>query len=261
MEFRQLFCCALISVFVAVPADAKVKDFQFIEDMTFAMPGEISIDQGMNKAEVRRGPVSYAVGGVDEVAANTLRAKSVVPTHITYGLSDRVELSLEVPYVFLDNAQTDYDGIGDIGIKQKLRLSDQADGKAWMSSALGMRLEPPTGDKLKGLGNGKNDVEIFGVGMKELGFTKLLVNIGYNFVGGEKYSNEFKYNGGVNAAIRPGFSFLMEFSGVAGTKDEVYMAPGLLIETRGISVRFGTQFGMNDDSFKYRWNFNLTNSF
>lgn len=261
MGFRQLFYGAIVAILISAPADAKVKDFQFIEDLAFAMPGEISIDQGMNKAEVRRGSASHITTGVDEITANALRAKSVVPTHITYGLNERVELSLEVPYVFLDNAQTDYDGIGDIGIKQKLRLSDQADGKAWMSSAVGMRLEPPTGDDLKGLGNGKTDVELFGIGMKELGFTKLLVNVGYNFVGGEKYSNEFKYNGGVNAAIRPGFSFLMEFSGVAGTKDEIYMAPGLLIETRGIAVRFGTQFGMNDDSYKYRWNFNLTNSF
>lgn len=260
MGHRLLVLIALIS-FIFVPgASAKVRDFQFIEDLSFAMPGEFAVSQGLSKAEARRS--NAPAFGINQSATNTLKAKSVVPTHITYGVSDRFELSLEVPYVFLDNAVTDYDGMGDIGITQKFRLSDQADGRAWMSSALGLRLEPPTGDELKGIGNGKTDMEIFGIGMKEIGFTKWLVNLGYNFVGGEKYSNEFKYNGAVNASIKPGFSFLMEFSGLAGAKkNEVYMAPGLLIETRGISFRVGTQFGLNDQSYKYRWNFNLSNSF
>ncbi|OGH55955.1 MAG: hypothetical protein A3G34_02065 [Candidatus Lindowbacteria bacterium RIFCSPLOWO2_12_FULL_62_27] len=247
---------------IANPAFAKVKDFQFIEDLSFAMPGEISVTQGLNKAEVRRLASKTLIDeGIWAQTTNTLKAKSIVPTHLTYGVSERFELSLEVPYVFLDNAVTDFDGIGDVVLQQKLRVSDQAGGRRWLSSAFGMRVEPPTGDASKGIGNGKTDVEFFGVGMKEIGFTKWLVNVGYNFVGGERYGNELKYNGGVNASIRPGVSFLMEFNGIAGTKNEVYLAPGFLIETRGISFRVGTQFGMSDDSYKYRWNFNLSNSF
>lgn len=261
MGYRIWIQSALITCLLATAAHAKVRDFQFIEDLSFAMPGEFSVSQGLNKAEVRRLSTTTLDPSAGVTTANILKAKSIVPTYISYGVSERFEISLDVPYVFLDNAVTDFDGIGDVGVTQKFRLSDQADGRAWMSSALGLRLEPPTGDAKKGIGNGKTDVEFYGIGMKEIGFTKLLVNVGYNFVGGERYSNEFKYNGAVNASIRPGTSFLMEFSGVAGTKDEVYLAPGFLIETRGISFRIGTQFGMNDDSYKYRWNFGLSNSF
>ena len=256
MGYRLLIHTLLISSMLVPSAFAKVHDFQFIEDLSFAMPGEISIIQGLNNAEARR----VVSKDIELNQLNVLKGKSIVPTHITYGLSDRLELKLEVPYVFLDNAVTDFDGLGDITVQQKLRMTEQSAGR-WLSSGLGLRIETPTGDAKKGLGNGKTDVEFFGVGMKEIGFTKLLVNLGYNFVGGEKYSNEFKYNGAVNAAIHPGVSFLMEFSGVAGSKDEMYLAPGFLIETRGISFRIGTQFGMNDESYRYRWNFNLSNSF
>lgn len=259
MGVRRYLVGALILICSAVSSDAKVRDFQFIEDMSFAMPKQFSVVQGMTRGETRR--LSAPIWAGNGVLANTLKSKSIVPTNITYGISERFELSLEVPYVFLDNAVTDYDGIGDVVLQPKFRLSDQADGKAWISSAIGFRGEAPTGDKQKGIGNGKTDVELFGIGMKEVGFTKWLVNVGYNFVGGQAFDNEFKYNGAVNASLHPGFSFLMEFSGIAGTKDEVYLAPGLLIETRGVSFRVGTQFGMNDDSYKYRWNFNLSNSF
>lgn len=261
MRYRPLVYTIVILLLFGTSASAKVRDFQFIEDLSFAMPGEFSIVQGMTKAEVRRLATNIGGIGINEIAGNTLKAKTVVPTNITYGVSERFEISLEVPYVFLDNAVTDFDGIGDIGFAQKFRLTDQGDGKSWLSSGLGFKLEPPTGDEKKGIGNGKTDVEIYGIGMKEIGFTKWLVNLGYNFVGGDNLSNEFKYNGAVNLAIRPGLAFLMEFSGVAGTKDEVYMAPGLLIEARGIAFRLGTQFGMNDQSYKYRWNFNIVNSF
>ncbi len=261
MGKRHWLLAFLILSLLSVPASAKVRDFQFIEDMSFAMPGELTVNQGLSKAEVRRTIANTFANPYDEIVHNSLRSKTVLPTRITYGFSDRFEISLEVPYVFLDNAVQDYNGIGDVGLMQKLMVSNQSDGRSWLSSAFGVRFEAPTGNSLQGLGNGKSDVEVFGIGMKEIGFTKWLVNLGYNFVGGEKYSNEFKYQGGVNAQIRPGFSFLMEFSGVAGAKDEMYLAPGLMFEIRGIPLRMGTQFGMTDDSFKYRWNFSLGNNF
>lgn len=262
MAYRRISLIALIlMISVTSSASAKVRDFQFIEDLSFAMPGELSIVQGLSKAEARRTPSTMVANGVTESMTNTLRTKSVVPTNINFGINERFEISLEVPYVFLDNTQADYNGLGDIGLTQKIRFSDQKTDGAWLSSGVGMRLEPPTGDRLKGLGSGKTDFEIFGLGMKEIGATKWLVNLGYNFVGGDKYKNEFKYNAGVSAAIHNGFSFLMEFSGISGSRDELYMAPGILLDARGISFRLGTQFGMNDDSYKYRWNFNLSNSF
>ena len=256
MNVRPYLYGVIAILLFSSPAIAKIRDFQFIEDLTFTMPGEVSFDQGMNNARSRRFVKTDAAGNL----LNTENGRTVVPTNIAYGVSEKFELSLEVPYVFLDNTVDDYNGVGDIGIRQKMRLSDQADGKAWISSALGLRFEAPTGDMKRGLGNGKSDVELFGIGMKEAGIAKFLVNLGYNFVGGEKYANEFKYSAGVNAIIHPGFSFLMEFSGVAGTKDERYLAPGFLFEMRGMAVRFGTQFGISRDSYKYRWNFSTTSN-
>lgn len=260
MGYRHVLSWVIIAVVLSSPAPAKNRDFQFIEDLSFAMPGEISITQGLSKAEVRRTVKNFA-NPEDNFIQNSMLSKTVLPTQISYGFSERFEISLEVPYVFLDNAVQDYNGVGDVGLMQKLMLSNQADGKAWLSSAFGVRVEPPTGDDKKGLGNGKSDVEMSGIFMKEIGFSKWLMNVGYNFVGGEKYSNEFKFQGGVNAQLRPGFSFLMEFSGMEGTKDEMYLAPGFIFEVRGVPVRMGAQFGMNDDSFKYRWSFGLGNNF
>ncbi|MBI4179470.1 hypothetical protein HY522_08625 [bacterium] len=260
MRHRPLWAAIVGLAVFAGAADAKVRDFQFIEDLSFAMPREFSYSQGIMRSETRRTVTNQLSGlGLEQPPANYLKATSVVPNTLTYGVSERFEIALEVPYVFLDNALTDYNGLGDVALRPKVLMSDQA-GKDWLSSAFGMRIETPTGDKAKGLGNGKTDVEIMGILMKEFGFAKWLVNVGYNFIGGP-LDNEFKYNGGVNAAVRPGLSFLMEFSGIAGARDQMYLAPGILIETRGISLRLGTQFGMNDDSFKYRWNFNLSNNF
>lgn len=238
------------------PAYAKVQDFMFSHDVSFAKPGEFYVSQALMDASRK------------DNTSNSRRSYAAVPINLAYGINERFEIGVEVPYMFLDNgvslggkAVTAASGLGDMSISQKLRLTDHVMGD-WASSAFGYTVEIPTGSDEKGLGNGKTDLELFAVGLREVSFAKLLAGVGYKFVGGSSVDNELNYNVGLNAAFRPGLSLLMELNGISSTEDQFYVSPGVLFESQlGFSVRAGVQFGLGKESYKYNWKLAFSNSF
>lgn len=109
---------------------------------------------------------------------------------IDYGLSDRVEVGIEAPYLTIFNDRvatpTTASGIGDANLSLKYNFIREREGLKRPAMAIALNLELPTGDQSRQLGSGLADFYMNGVVQKSAGArTKLRWNGGILFSGNE----------------------------------------------------------------------------
>jgi hypothetical protein len=162
---------------------------------------------------------------------------------VTYGLTDKLDVSLTVPIVHasleatttdtvqrlatagttihqFDNGTATKDfhgagsatGIGDLLIRAKYRLTASKGG----GTAIEVDARLPTGDSENLLGAGAGAATILFIGSGEHGKFGPHVNIGYTFSGDSSataFPNEFVYRGGVEYALNPRVTISGDFVG------------------------------------------------
>lgn len=109
---------------------------------------------------------------------------------LNYGLTDRIELGINAPFIKIFNDRFSRlgnpDGIGDTQFGAKIRLFDEREGSKLPATAVVFYLEAPTGSVSKQIGSGLVDYTLYGVLQKS--FTKRTtgrLNGGILFAGNE----------------------------------------------------------------------------
>jgi hypothetical protein len=118
------------------------------------------------------------------------RKQNTADFELDYGLSDRVEIGIESPFLIIFNAPgtapTKASGIGDTNISLKYNFLRERENSRRPALALAINLELPTGDTRQQLGSGLADFYMNGILQKSVSKnTKLRVNGGILFSGNE----------------------------------------------------------------------------
>jgi hypothetical protein len=91
---------------------------------------------------------------------------------LNYGLTDRIELGVNVPFITIFNERLSMlgnpTGIGDMQIGAKVRLLSERDGSKRPAITAVFYLEAPTGNTRKQIGSGLADYTLYGVLQKSL---------------------------------------------------------------------------------------------
>ena len=91
---------------------------------------------------------------------------------VNYGLTNRIELDVNGPYIKIFNTQASLlgspSGIGDTQFGVKVRLRDEREGSKLPAAAVVFYAEAPTGNTRKQLGSGLVDYWLYGVLQKSL---------------------------------------------------------------------------------------------
>ena len=118
-----------------------------------------------------------------EEYSKTVSKEIALQSNIYFGLTDKSEVGVTIPYKFLDGTSTGkVNGISDIVIDTKYRLWDEK--KILPSFALYFDLKTDTGNDDKNLGTGKRNFSINNIFTKTVGKNIFDGNLGYTFVGG-----------------------------------------------------------------------------
>lgn len=105
-----------------------------------------------------------------------------------YGLTDNLELSVEIPYLFHNPKTEDSeDGIGDLNLVAKYLLIQEGDKNPAFTVKGVVKLD--NGDYDKGLGSGDKDYSLFAVASKTISQVTIHGHAGYTWVGDEEDSN------------------------------------------------------------------------
>ena len=132
-----------------------------------------------------------------------------------YGLTDNLELSVEVPYmVHNPDEGSSEDGIGDINLVAKdLLITEGERNPAFTIKGV---IKMDNGYEDKGLGSGDKDYSLFAVASKTLGDITLHGMFGYTWVGNKEDSNLRDitlYGIAVDYALTEPLHILAEYSG------------------------------------------------
>lgn len=99
-----------------------------------------------------------------------------------YGITENIELSLELPYKFIrPNAGNNDEGISDINLVSKTLLISE--GKINPAFLLKTQIKLSNGSQEKGTGSGDEDIGFIGVFGKTFEAFTIYANLGYVFVG------------------------------------------------------------------------------
>ena len=99
-----------------------------------------------------------------------------------YGITERIELSLEIPYLFHNYKEENVEnGIGDITIVSKFLLFEEK--KIFPAFAIKGGIKTNSGDEEQGLGSGDRDYSIVVAASKTLGDLLVHAMLGYAFIG------------------------------------------------------------------------------
>lgn len=132
-----------------------------------------------------------------------------------YGVTDNLELSLEVPYLVHDFKENpSNDGIGDINIVAKYLLIQEGDKNPAFTVKGVVKLD--NGDYNKGLGSGDKDYSLFAVFSKSFKDLTLHAQLGYTLVGDEKdenLRNIFLYGFAFDYGVTETFHIVGEING------------------------------------------------
>lgn len=105
-----------------------------------------------------------------------------------YGLTDNLELSVEIPYLFHNpKAGGSEEGIGDINVVAKYLLIQEGDKKPAFAVKAAVKMD--NGDYDRGLGSGDKDYSLFVVASKTIGQVTVHGQVGYTWAGDEENSN------------------------------------------------------------------------
>jgi hypothetical protein len=106
--------------------------------------------------------------------------KSSLPGHrqsttvftLNYGLTDRIELGVNAPFIKIFNERTSMlgnpSGIGDTQFVVKVHFLDEREGSRLPAASVVFAVEAPTGSTRKQIGSGLVDYTLYGVAQKSL---------------------------------------------------------------------------------------------
>lgn len=100
---------------------------------------------------------------------------------LVYGATERQDLTLEAPLIFLDGPDGSTLGIGDVVLGTKYRIVGSPSSDAGLSASLEVKL--PSADRSPVLGSGATDVNLRARWGWELGRQVVYVNLGHVWVG------------------------------------------------------------------------------
>lgn len=180
-----------------------------------------------------------------------------VPIH---GITDRIELSLEIPYLFHNPKEENSEsGVGDINIVGKFLISEEKD--FYPVFALKGVIKTDSGNEKKGLGSGDWDYSLVAAISKGFGDLILHAMLGYTFVGdnGDKnIRNIYLYGIAADYGFTKKFHVVSEIAGNRhpDRREKKNPQSGLLGVTYAISEKLildtGIRFGFNNSAPK--WN-------
>lgn len=171
-----------------------------------------------------------------------------------YGVTERLEMSLELPYIIHKPAEeSSIQGLGDINVVGKYQLFEGTD--VWPMFAIKGAIKTSSGSSTKGLGTGDLDYSLVAVASKELGPFTFHTMFGYTFVGDNGESNVqdvYVYGFAVDYALTEAFHLVSEVTGNRNSDTEAADDPvsSLIGATYKISEKVtvdgGMRFGCND---------------
>jgi hypothetical protein len=166
---------------------------------------------------------------------------------LIYGLTDEIQLSGEVPFVWVDpDGDDQHMGLGDISLAINYNFLQKS------NIALGVRAEAilPTGDEDRALGGGQFAWSPQFLSAFRFGEFELYASVG-GFFGDD--DDAFLYS---VAGAYPWEKFIgvLEFTGASGSGDDVlYVVPGAYWNaTEKIQIGLGVPIGVTDDSDDYQ---------
>lgn len=132
-----------------------------------------------------------------------------------YGVTENLELSLEVPYLIHDfKEEPSNDGIGDINLVAKYLLIGEGEKNPAFTIKGVVKLD--NGDYEKGLGSGDLDYSLFAVDSKSFKDLTVHAQLGYTWVGDRKdenLRNIFLYGIALDYGITEAFHIVGEING------------------------------------------------
>jgi hypothetical protein len=152
---------------------------------------------------------------------------------LNYGLTDRIELGVNAPYIGIFNERTSClgnpNGIGDTQFGVKIKLREEREGSKLPAASMVFYVEAPTGSTRKQLGSGLVDYWFYGVLQKSL--TK---------------RTTARLNGGVLFAGNDSTGLI----GIESTRGQVFTANGSLVRNFTPRLRLGAElFGGVTNNF------------
>ena len=171
-----------------------------------------------------------------------------------YGITENIELSVELPYLFHSPAEGDrVDGIGDINLVGKFLILEENDARPAVT--LKGVVKTKSGSEARGLGSGDIDYSVVAAVSKGLGDLTLHAMLGYTFVGDngdENVRNIYLYGLAADYGLTEKFHIVGEISGNRHPDRRVRteMAVGLLGVTYKVSDKItldgAVRRGLND---------------
>jgi len=152
---------------------------------------------------------------------------------LNYGLTDRIELGVNAPFIKVFNDRTsilgDPSGIGDTQIGVKIRVLNEREGSKLPAASVVFFVEAPTGSSRKQLGSGLVDYWLYGVLQKSL--TK---------------RTTARLNGGILFAGNDSTGVI----GIRSSRGQVFTANGSLVRNFTPRLRLGAElFGAVTNNF------------
>jgi hypothetical protein len=152
---------------------------------------------------------------------------------LNYGLTDRIELGVNAPFIKIFNDRTsvlgNVTGIGDTQFAVKVRVLHEREGSKLPAATVVFIAEAPTGSTRKQLGSGLSDYSLYGVLQKS--FTKRTTG---------------RLNGGILFAGNESTGLI----GIGDTRGQVFTANGSLTRTFTPRLRLGAElFGAVTNNF------------
>src|ERR1051326_1250251 len=154
----------------------------------------------------------------------------MIGSEVAYGLTDRLQLAAEVPYVFVnprDSASAN--GIGDVDLAMRYGVLDFRQQPFALN--VGLALELPTGDRSRDLGEGRVSIEPFFTASQWFGRVNAQLNFAWHRAvssGGSEPNNDYEYNLAVVYPIRRWFLILEGNGETNRERTRYYVTPAIV---------------------------------
>lgn len=208
MNVRTL--CALSLAWVGLlvlPVPVEAGRPLAVEDAETVGKGKTELELGLDHARQESGDRETTLSGV-----------------LTYGLTERLDLALEVPILFMRPEEGgDEAGLGDVELHGKVRFL--AEGDAWPALALVGAVKFSTGSERRGLGSGATDGGVTLVATKGLGPVTAHANLGYTVIGASGADDVVSYGLAAEVAVLKPLSLVGELVGETNSDPEAKADP------------------------------------
>lgn len=188
---------------------------------------------------------------------------------LKYGLGERWDLGVEIPYQFLEISEDDdVDGWGDIVFSSKYHFLDETESLP--AGALSFSIKTETGDDDKGLGSGAIDYAINAILSKELEKVTGHLNLGYTYTGapeGEESDDLFTYALAIEFPLNDSLNLVAELTAETNFEGDFDSNPFAALVgfnyafSESITFDLGMGWGISEASADYLVTTGLTLSF